>query len=125
MEEGLAIRRTLGQLAELGTDLCDLTVAYCRQGHLDAAQRTLREMLDVYAQAEASMMHPQYILWAAAQTQRALGDAAGAQDYLKRAVQAMQQRLADIPEPELQASYYELPFNRQIVAASERQVWPA
>ncbi|MBP7688712.1 MAG: AAA family ATPase [Thermoflexales bacterium] len=124
MEEGLAIRRTLGQPAELGTDLCDLTVAYCRQGRLDAAQHTLREMLDVYAQAEASMMHPQYILWAAAQTQRVLGDDACAQDYLKRAVQAMQQRLADIPEPELQASYYELPFNRQIVAASERGVWP-
>ncbi len=32
MEAGLAIRRSLGQPAELGTDLCDLTVAYCRQG---------------------------------------------------------------------------------------------
>lgn len=118
MEAGLAIRRTLGQPAELGTDLCDLTVAYCRQGRLDAAQRTLTEMLALYAQAEASMMHPQYMLWAAAQTYRALGDEACAQDYLKRAVQVMHQRLADIPEPELQASYYGLPFNRQIVAAS-------
>jgi len=125
MEAGLAIRRTLGQPAELGTDLCDLTVAYCRHGNLDAAQYTMSEMLDLYAQAEASMMHPQYMLWAAAQTQRALGDEACAQDFLKRAAQVMQQRLADIPEPELQASYYELPFNRQIVAASERQVWPA
>ena len=125
MEAGLAIRRTLGQPAELGTDLCDLTVAYCRQGNLAAAQHTAAEMLALYEEHEASMMHPQYILWAAAQTYRATGDKVRAQDFLKRAVQAMQQRLADIPEPELQASYYELPFNRQIVAASERQVWPA
>jgi hypothetical protein len=66
LEAGLAIRRTLGQPAELGTDLCDLTVAYCRHGNLAAAQRTTTEMLELYAQSEASMMHPQYILWAAA-----------------------------------------------------------
>lgn len=124
MEAGLAIRRTLGQPAELGTDLCDLTVAYCRHGDLDAAQRTTAEMLELYAQSETSMMHPQYILWAAAQTYRALGDEARAQDLLKRAAEVMRQRMADIPESESQSSYYELPFNRQIVEAIERQVWP-
>ncbi|MBI5568169.1 MAG: hypothetical protein HY870_24960, partial [Chloroflexi bacterium] len=124
MEAGLAIRRTLGQPAELGTDLCDLTVAYCRHGDLAAAQRTTAEMLKLYAQSEASMMHPQYILWAAAQTYRAVGDEARAQDLLQRAADVMRQRIADIPEAESQSSYYELPFNRQIVAAVERQVWP-
>ncbi len=124
MEAGLAIRRTLGQPAELGTDLCDLTVAYCRCDNLDAAQRATVEMLELYAQFEASMMHPQYILWAAAQTYRALGDEARAQDLLKRAADVMRQRAADIPDPESQSSYYDLPFNRQILVAVERQMWP-
>ena len=70
------------------------------------------------------MMHPQYILWAAAQTYRAVGDKARAQDLLQHAAEVMRQRIADIPEPESQSSYYELPFNRQIVAAVERHVWP-
>ena len=124
MEAGLAIRRTLGQPAELGTDLCDLTVAYCRCGRLDAAQRTTVEMLDLYTQSEADMMHPQYILWAAAQTYHALSDETRAHDLLRRAAEVMQQRAADLPETESKASFYALPFNRQILAAIERQVWP-
>ncbi len=81
-------------------------------------------MLELYTQSEADMMHPQYILWAAAQTYHALGDEMRAQDLLKRAAEVMRQRAADLPETESEASYYALPFNRQIVAAIERQVWP-
>ncbi|CAG0932290.1 Transcriptional regulatory protein EmbR [Thermoflexales bacterium] len=124
MEAGLAIRRSLGQPAELGTDLCDLTVAYCRQGDYAAAQRTTTEMLQLYAQSESAMMHPQYILWAAAQTYRARGDTARAQEFLDRAVEVMQRRAADIPEAESRPSYYNLPFNRQIMAACEQGSWP-
>jgi predicted ATPase len=124
MELGLTIRRTLGQPAELGTDLCDLTVAYCRRGDYVAAQRTVSEMLELYTQSQASMMHPQYILWAAAQTYRAVKDAARAQDLLDQAVTVMHRRAADIPETESRPSYYNLPFNRQILAASQQDVWP-
>lgn len=124
MEAGLTIRRTLGQPAELGTDLCDLTVAYCRQGNYAAAQQITTEMLQLYAQSESSMMHPQYILWAAAQTHRALADTARAQELLERAVEVMQRRAADIPEAESRPSYYNLPFNRQILAACEQGIWP-
>ncbi len=124
METGLSIRRTLGQPAELGTDLCDLTVAYCRQGNYAAARQTVTEMLQLYAQAEEAMMHPQYILWAAAQTYRALADTPRAQVLLNQAVEVMQRRAANIPEAELRPSYYNLPFNRQILAACEQGVWP-
>ncbi|MBU1879109.1 MAG: hypothetical protein KJ734_09165, partial [Chloroflexi bacterium] len=124
MEAGLTIRRALGQPAELGTDLCDLTVAYCRRGDLAAAQAAADEMLALYAQAEASMMHPQYMLWAAAQTGHALGEEARARELVDQAHDVMRQRATAIPDPESHASFHDLPFNRQISAAHERGEWP-
>ena len=124
MEAGLAIRRTLGQVAELGTDLCDLVIAYVRQGSLEAAQRSVVEMLDIYSQHEQAMMHPQYILWAAAQTFRAAGEQARAREYLERACAVMQGRARAIPNDDSRASFLELPFNREIRLACEQGVWP-
>ncbi len=124
MESGLMIRRELGQPAELGTDLCDLTVAYCRQGNFIAAKQSADEMLTLYAGLESSMMHPQYILWAAAQTYRGWGDEKRAHELLQQAYQVMQQRAAALPEAEYHATYHTLPFNRQIKAAWEENRWP-
>lgn len=123
MEAGLAIRRSLDQVAELGCDLCDLTVAYCRKGQLAAARQAAEEMLSLYEQAESAMMHPQYILWAAAQTFYALGDLARAKALLEQAGATMHQKAEAISEDESRANYYNLPFNRQILAASERGDW--
>ncbi len=114
MEAGLAIRRTLGQVAELGTDLCDLVVAYVRRGFLEAAGRAVVEMLEIYDQNVSAMMHPQYILWAAAQTFRATGDEPHALEYLDRACAMMQERARAIPDADSRASFLELPFNREI-----------
>jgi tetratricopeptide (TPR) repeat protein len=124
MEAGLGIRRTLGQVAELGTDLCDLVVAYVRQGSLEAAQRAVAEMLDIYNQHEQAMMHPQYILWAAAQTFRAAGEESRASEYLDRACAVMQARARAIPNDDSRASFLELPFNREIRLACEQGKWP-
>lgn len=119
MEAGLAIRRRLGQVAELGTDLCDLTVAYLRAGRLPAARQTADEMLALYASAPEAMMHPQYILWAAAQTYRALGETQRARELLVQAHATLQEQAALIPDPASRATFLTLPFNRQIVAAYE------
>ena len=126
MEAGLEIRRSLGQLAELGTDLCDLTVTYCRKGNHIAAHRAADEMLALYAQAQEAMMHPQYILWAAAQVHHLLKEDQQAAALLQQAYTVMQQKASDMLSGDLSAtnSYLHLPFNRQIIAAYERGEWP-
>lgn len=125
MEAGLDIRRTLGQPADLGTDLCDLTVAYCRKGDLAAARRAADEMLALYTQAQEAMMHPQYILWAAAQVHHSLAEEQ-ASVLLQQAYTVMQQKAADmlLDDSSTTSSYLCLPFNHQIIAAYERGEWP-
>jgi predicted ATPase len=125
METGLIIRRTLRQVAELGTDLCDLVVAYVRQGSLEVAQRAVIEMLDIYNQHEQTTMHPQYILWAAAQTFWAAGEESRAREYLDRACAVMQDKARAIPNDDSRACFLELPFNREIRLACEQGKWPA
>jgi predicted ATPase len=114
---GLAIRRQLDQPAELGTDLCDLTIAYLRAGDLESARASADEMLALHASAAETMMHPQYILWAAAQTHRALGDTERARTLLAQAHQVFEEKAAAIPDPESRATFAQLPFNRELLDA--------
>jgi DNA-binding SARP family transcriptional activator/energy-coupling factor transporter ATP-binding protein EcfA2 len=114
MEAGLAIRRSLGQIAELGTDLCDLAVAYLYSQSLDLAQQATYEMLDIFAANEAAMMHPQYILWVAAQVERASGNEPQARIYRERAYTTLCRKAEEIPDIETRASFLDLPFNREI-----------
>jgi hypothetical protein len=69
-------------------------------------------------------MHPQYILWAAAQTFRAAGEESRASEYLDRACAVMQARARAIPNDDSRASFLELPFNREIRLACEQGKWP-
>ena len=124
MEAGLAIRRTLDQPAELGTDLCDLTIAYLRADRLAAAQRSVTELLELNRQAAPQMLHPQYILWAAAQTYRAAGDALRAVQLLHEAHAVLQQRAAAIPDLASRTTFLNLSFNREIQHAYADDVWP-
>ena len=117
MQAGLAIRRQLDQPAELGTDLCDLTIAFLRAGEVGMARTCTEEMLALYAAQAATMMHPQYILWASAQTYRALGDHPRARELLAEADRTLEEKAAAIPDVESRATFFDLPFNREIRAA--------
>ncbi|RPI30703.1 MAG: hypothetical protein EHM70_13215 [Chloroflexota bacterium] len=124
MEAGMRLHRSLGQSAELGTDLCDLVIAYLRRGSLDAARFASSEMMEIYAQDAQAMVHPQYILWAAALVSRAGGDQTGAEALLKQACTVMQEKSAAIPDDESRATFLELPFNREIRLACQQGIWP-
>ncbi len=124
MEAGLALRRTIDQPAELGTDLCDLTIAYLRAGRLSDAQRSVAELLALKDTAEDQMLHPQYILWAAAQTYRATGDLPRAAELLHEAQQLLQHRADAIPDPESHTTFLNLAFNREILHAYTFDEWP-
>ena len=124
MEAGLALRRQLDQPANLGADLCDLTIAYLRAGNLPAARQAAGEMLAIYDAAADHMLHPEYILWASAQTYHALGEPDRAQALLEQAHAVLQKAVAAIPDPESRATILRLPFNRELLAACERGAWP-
>ncbi|HEY3227748.1 MAG TPA: tetratricopeptide repeat protein, partial [Roseiflexaceae bacterium] len=122
MQAGLAIRRELGQPANLASDLCDLTIAYLRAGDLALARQASDEMLAIHAAEQIS--DPQRVLWAAAQTYRALSDAPRAQELLAQAHAALQQQADAVPDPESRATFMELPFNSEILAAYGSDMWP-
>jgi tetratricopeptide (TPR) repeat protein len=120
MQAGLGIRRSLGQPADLGTDLCDLTLAYLRAQNLELARRTADELLALEA-THKSMDRPEYIAWVAAQTYRALGDERRARDLLARAYAVLQERAAAIPDEESRTTFLRSRFNREIITAYEGQ----
>ena len=124
MEAGLVIRRTFDQPAELGTDLCDLTIAYLRAGRVTDAQHSVTELLALKKTAEEQMLHPQHILWAAAQTYRAADDLPHAAELLRDAQRLLQQRANAIPDLESRTTFLNLSFNREIQHAYSDDVWP-
>ncbi|MGI8587587.1 MAG: ATP-binding protein [Chloroflexia bacterium] len=125
MEAGLEIRRSIRQdPVELATDLCDLTVAYLRAGDLAAAQQTADEMLGILSADPEHMTYPQFILWAAAQTYRALGQTKRANELLAQAYQVLQEKVASIPDAESRETFAHLSYNRELLAAYEAGDWP-
>ncbi|HXF86600.1 MAG TPA: AAA family ATPase [Anaerolineales bacterium] len=119
MEAGLVIRRALGQPSELSADLCDLALAYLRAERLDEARRIRDEMLQLHASAAEVIVHPQRLLWVAAQICKALEETQRARELLTQAYRLLQERANAIPDAALRAAFLALPFNRQISAAYE------
>jgi len=91
---------------------------------LPEAQKAAEEMLDLLSADAEHMTHPQFILWAAAQTYRALGQAGRASELLGGAHQAFLEKLAAIPDPESRETFAQLPYNRELTSAYERGEWP-
>lgn len=73
VQEGLALRRSLGQRAETANDVSDLAIAYLDDGRVAEARAACAEMLRLLEEAPSSVMHPQYVLRSAAQTSWAEG----------------------------------------------------
>jgi predicted ATPase/DNA-binding SARP family transcriptional activator len=125
MRAGLAIRRTIGQPVEIAGDLCDLAVAYLRGGDLTAAQEAVGEMLALAAANPEQMSYPQYILWVAAQTARATGDTAAATQLLAAAADLVREKAAAIGDAASRATYLQMSFNREVLAAQLTGAWPS
>ncbi len=125
MQEGLAIRRQIGQPIEIAGDLCDLAVAYLRAGDLSSAQQAVREMREIETAHPGQMAYPQYILWAAAQTGRAAGNQEQASQLLAEAADLVSEKAAAIADAASRDAYLQMSFNREILEARHRDMWPA
>jgi predicted ATPase/DNA-binding SARP family transcriptional activator len=120
MQAGMALRQTLGQTVEYATDLCDLTIAYLRTGQISAARQTADEMLGLLAAGAEQMTYPQYLLWAASQAYQATGETQRAAELLAQAHTALQHKAGTIPDPQSCATFLQMPFNRELLAAFQR-----
>jgi tetratricopeptide (TPR) repeat protein len=125
MRAGLAIRRKMAQPIEIAGDLCDLAIAYLRADDIAAAQEAVREMREIAAAHPDQMAYPQYILWATAQTSRAMGHHEQAAQLLAEAVSVVFEKASAIADAESRATYLQMSFNREILAAQQHDTWPA
>ncbi len=114
---GLALRRSLSQPSDLGTDLCDLALAHLRAGKLEDARQAAEEMLALLASERESMLRAEYMLWVAAQICHALGEDVRARELLAQAFAELNAKAQTIPDDESRTSFLMYPFNREIIAA--------
>lgn len=59
-----------------------------------------------------------------AQAYREFGEDARTSGVLAQAYAVLQERAAAIPDPESHASFLNVPFNREVLAAYEQGAWP-
>src|SRR5262249_25745577 len=95
-----------------------------RAGKLPAAREAADEMLALHASAPEQMTNPQSLLWAGAQTYRALGERERAQALLVQSHPALEAPAAALPDPESRATFLQLPFNRELQDAYAHGIWP-
>ncbi len=124
MRAGMDLRRALGETDQLCINLSDLVVAYLCTGDLAAARQAADEMLSLYAICLNDLREPQRPLWAAAQVYRRLNEPERARDLLVQAHSALYAKAAAIPDPESQASFLQIPYNQEVIAAFEHDQWP-
>ena len=124
MEQGLGLRQTLGQRAEMANDLSDLAVAYLDVGRVTDARVASDEMLGLLAESPSSVMHPQYVLWSAAQTSWAERNEVEARQLLEKAGKALAEKAAAIPDEASRQAFLTLPFNRELTEAVRSGTWP-
>ena len=120
LEASIALRRELGgQVIDRCLDMADLIGAYLKADRLADAERLTHELLAIYAHEAEHFSQPQRVLFAAAQTYRALGDAAHAADLLVQACAIVQQQIDALPDAASQQLARMIPYNREILEACE------
>jgi hypothetical protein len=108
-----------GDPVSLASTLAQLAETYRRAGRGEDARRVAGEMLDLVD--ETNVSHPQLPWWIAAQVYREAEPERSA-SCLRRAYDLLRRRAEAIPDPESRASFYELPYNRELLAAYG--TWP-
>lgn len=125
LRKAIASRRKLGIPEAVSVmDLSALLEAYLALGSLQHARQIAEKLWALYRADSQNMEYPQYVLWALSLFHRAVKDTEKAEDDLARAYDILQQRAAAIPDEESRASFLNIPYNRRVLDAHERNIWP-
>ncbi|MCS7252327.1 MAG: tetratricopeptide repeat protein, partial [Thermoflexus sp.] len=117
IQQGLALRRELGQTADLCHDMVDLVEVLLRRQDGPAAREAMEEMLALYRANPTGVLHPEAVLWVAAKACRALGEPERGDQLAAEARAVLEARASAIPDPEMRAAFLDLPFNRELLNA--------
>jgi hypothetical protein len=99
-------------------------MAYLHGGDLGNARKAADELLTNELSID-SAHRAQYCRWMAAQVLRACGETERAREQLLRAHEFLSKSAAAIAETGTKSAYLGQRFNQEIVAAHERDIWPA
>jgi len=118
LEASVELRRELGgQVIDRCLDMADLIGAYLQADRVVDAERLTREMMAIYAHEAEHFSQPQRVLFAAAQTYRAVGDTAHSAALLAQACTSVQQQIDALPDVESRVLAQQIPYNREILEA--------
>ncbi len=125
LRKSIAARRQLGIPEAVSImDLSALVEAYLRAGKVKQARQSASDLLALYHADPQSVEYPQYALWAVACLHQASGDTEKASEHLAQAYDLLQQRAKAIPDEESRASFLQIPYNRRVLDAYKRGIWP-
>ena len=124
LEEGLAMRRTSESEREVSLTLADLALAYINLKRTEAARAYAQELLQRVSVTRARELSETRVLWSAARVFRGLGEQKRSRQILSQAYDALQARLAALPEND-RSAYAALPFHAQLSAAHAEDRWPS
>ncbi len=125
LRKSIAARRQLGIPEAVSImDLSALVEAYLRAGKVKQARQSASDLLALYHANPQSVEYPQYALWAVACLHQASGDTEKASEHLAQAYDLLQQRAKAIPDEESRASFLQIPYNRRVLDAYKRGIWP-
>lgn len=125
LRKAIASRQKMGMPESVSVmDLSALLEAYLALGSLERARQIAEKLLALYRADSQNMEYPQYVLWALSLFHRAVKDTEKADDDLARAYDLLQQRAAAIPDEESRTSFLNIPYNRRVLDAHERKIWP-
>ncbi|MCX7690239.1 AAA family ATPase [Thermoflexus sp.] len=119
IRQGLALRRELGQTADLCHDMVDLVEVLLRRQDGPAAREAMEEMLALYRANPTGILHPEAVLWTAAKACRMLGEPERAAQLAAEARAVLETRSAAIPDLEMRTAFLNLPFNRELLSAGQ------
>lgn len=119
MREGIRIRRTLNEGADLAADLCDLGLECLRDSDVQGIQQVIDDLALVTQHDIDQMLFPQYFKWVASALFSATQRDDEARGALIVANEEFERRASAIPDKSVREMYRSLPFNVEIAQAFE------
>ncbi|MFZ6031157.1 MAG: AAA family ATPase [Chloroflexota bacterium] len=122
--QSIELLEALDQPAEVAIMQIDLAITHLKMGAFERAIHEAEKLVAAFPRANQDLNDAQRLLWGAARVFHTTGQAGRAQQLLAQAYALYMEKLQQIPDARTQTAFGRLKFNRQIVAAFERESWP-
>lgn len=127
LERAVSLARETGRPADAAEWLGYSALAHLHGGQTERARGAIEEARGATegATTGAFLMYPTQFYWAAAQVYRTAGEGTACAQALERAREELRTRTQALPDERWRQAYAKIAAHREIVAAAERDEWPA